>query len=137
MSNKKPFFETRRDEQLYLISAVRERIREHVIRSGIQEAKFDAPVWSIADRTNEEIQETLQWYEEFERDYISSILEVWNQKPKEWWENLYLFSDQRNFPEQVLLHSAQTRVRKHWWNRHGRKSEKGKAAVPAVENFNP
>jgi hypothetical protein len=105
------------------LTALRNDARAQVIRAGIQETEFDAPVKGIEEFTNEQLADLLVWQREFNATALKGVLEIWNLKEETWWTNMVTLFNQHKTREQKLLRAAQKKLRLAWRTRNPKVEE--------------
>src|SRR4051812_43084954 len=99
---------------------LREAIKPHVIRAGIQETEFNAPIKGLEDLSDEALAELGIWFYEFRATAVQGVLDIWLLKEETWWGNMVTLFSQHKTREQKLLRAAQKKLRISWRAKHGK-----------------
>lgn len=120
-----------RDQLILELNAVRTELEPFILKSGIQQTEFNAPVRQLESMTIEQITTHLDCLKTLKAGALKKVLAIWKLRDLQYWENLRLMG-QENTREQKLLKGELKALRIAWRQRDDY-TKKAKAAETPVE----
>jgi hypothetical protein len=108
------------------IIAIHEEMKDLIIKSGVQEPKYNFMIKKLENQSDEYCEVLLAWLNDLRINEYKIAKAMWGQLPEHYWQNLNTLITAKNLPEQVALNGKFRHLREKFakWPRAPKKIKK-------------